>query len=46
VVQDLLEARQVARRHREVAGEGVPEIVEAERLDLGVPTRCGSWCDA
>jgi hypothetical protein len=33
VPEDLLERRQVARRHHEVAGEGVPEIVEPEGLE-------------
>ncbi|MDO8475037.1 MAG: hypothetical protein Q7W02_02380 [Candidatus Rokubacteria bacterium] len=39
VPEDLLERRQVARRHHEVAGEGMPEVVEPERLDFGLPQR-------
>jgi len=43
MAEDLLEVGRSPVDIHEVAGEGVPEIVEAERLDLGVPTGCSSW---
>ena len=45
VAEELLEGRQVARRHHEWLAKGVPEIVEPEGLDLGDPAgllECGA----